>query len=97
MISQRLSRAVEHYKSPSPAALAAQQMIDKGMSVAPGQVMRFVLTRGKPGVWALGCGELDGRTVDVGRYVVLLERAVETVSKLFGRPTPKGAAEYLDA
>ena len=83
VISQRLSRAVEDYKSPSPAARAAQQMIDNGISVAPGQVMRFVLTRGKPGVWALGCGELDGRTVDVGRYVKVLIRAVGSILDVF--------------
>jgi hypothetical protein len=27
--------------------------------------MRFVYTRGHPGVWAVGCGELDVMTVDV--------------------------------
>ena len=53
------------------------------MSIAPGQVMRFVLTRGKPGVWALGCGELDGRTVDVGRYVELLARTIDTITSPF--------------
>lgn len=97
VISQRLSRAVEDYKSLSPAARAAQQMIDKGMSVAPGQVMHFVLTRGKPGVWAFGCGELDGRIVDMGRYVELLERAVETVLKSFGKSTSNSVADYLAA
>jgi DNA polymerase elongation subunit (family B) len=80
VISQRLSQAVEHYKSPSPAAWAAQQMIDKGMPVAPGQVMHFVLPRGgMSGVWALGCGELDGRTEDVN----LLNRAVRSVLDIF--------------
>ncbi len=75
LITQHLSREVVAYKSPSPAARAARQWIEAGKSVAPGQVMKFVYTRGKPGVWAYGCGELDGRTVDVRKYVELLERA----------------------
>ncbi|RPH59458.1 MAG: hypothetical protein EHM81_08165, partial [Chloroflexi bacterium] len=79
VITQRLSREVAAYKSPSPAARAAKQWLEAGKSVAPGQVMKFVFTRGKPGVWAYGCGELDERTVDIGRYVELLNRAAETV------------------
>jgi DNA polymerase-2 len=83
VVSQRLSRAVDEYKSPPPAARAARQWLEAGKSVSPGQVMRFVYTRGHPGVWALGCGELDGRTVDVGRYLTLLNRAVGTVLDIF--------------
>lgn len=83
VISQRLSRAVEDYKSPSPAARAAQQWLEAGKSVAPGQVMRFVYTRGHPGIWAFGCGELEGRVVDVRRYMTLLNRAVGSVLDIF--------------
>ncbi len=79
VITQRLSRDVNAYKFPSPAARAARQWIDAGKSVAPGQVMRFVFTRGKPGVWAAGVGELDERTVDVGRYIRLSESAAGTI------------------
>lgn len=79
LITQRLSREVEAYKSPSPAARAARQWMDAGKSVAPGQVMKFVYTRGAPGVWAYGCGALNTRPVDVGRYVQLVERAAGTV------------------
>lgn len=83
VVSQRLSRTVDEYKSPPPAARAARQWLEAGKSVAAGQVMRFVYTRGHPGVWAVGCGELDGRTVDVGRYLTLLNRAVGTVMDIF--------------
>ena len=78
-MSQRLSRAVDAYKSPPPAACAARQWLEAGKPVSPGQVMHFVYTRGQPGVWAVGCGELDGRTVDVRRYLTILARAVDTV------------------
>jgi DNA polymerase II len=79
VITQRLSREVEDYKSPPPAARAARQWLEAGKPVSPGQVMRFVYTRGQPGVWAPGCGELDGRMVDVDRYLTILERAIDTV------------------
>jgi DNA polymerase-2 len=83
VITQRLSRDVDAYKSPSPAARAAQQWVAAGKSVAPGQVMRFVFTRGKPGVWAVGCGELDSRTVDTGMYAELAERTARTILDSF--------------
>jgi DNA polymerase-2 len=79
LVTQRLSRDLEGYKTPSPAARAARQLVGMGKSVAPGQVMRFVLTRGKPGVWAYGCGEFDRRTLDLGKYGELLERATSTI------------------
>jgi len=83
VVSQRLSRAVEDYKSPPPAARAARQWLEAGKSVAPGQVMRFVYTCGHPDVWAVGCGELDGRMVDMGRYLKLLNRAVGSILDIF--------------
>ena len=89
VIAQRLSRDVDKYQSPSPAARAARQWVEAGKSVAPGQVMRFVFTRGKPGVWAVGVGELDARKVDVGKYAELVERAVDTIIQIFN-----GAERY---
>jgi DNA polymerase elongation subunit (family B) len=79
LVSQRLSRELDSYKTPLPAARAARQLVEMGKAVAPGQVIRFVYTRGKPGVWAYGCGEFDQRTLDVDQYSVLLERAVRTI------------------
>jgi DNA polymerase-2 len=83
LISQRLSREVDSYKSPSPAARAARQLVERGKSVAAGQTMRFVLMRGKPGVWAYGCGEFDLRTLGVDQYAALLERAARTLLDSF--------------
>lgn len=79
VVTQNLSRAVQDYKSPSPAARAARQLLEAGQEPAPGQRIRFVYTRGRPGVWAYGAGRLDPRTVDIARYARLLERAVRTV------------------
>lgn len=80
LVSQKLSKELEAYRTPSPAARAAMQVQDAGKSVAPGQSMRFIYTRGKPSVWAWGADMLlDPRRVDTDRYCVLLNREVETV------------------
>ena len=85
LVTQHLSRAPEAYKTSSPAARAAMQLQQAGKTVAPGQTMRFVFTRGKPGVWAYGCGELDIRTVDTAMYARLLERAAQSVLESFSQ------------
>ncbi len=79
---QSLSRAVEAYTTPSPAARAAMQLQATGRYVAPGQFMRFVFVRGneRVRVWELG---VDARTVDIKRYIALLDRAVSSVVGVF--------------
>lgn len=75
VVIQSLSRAVESYTSPSPAACAAMQLQAAGHTVAPGQFMRFVFIRGdeRVRVWEL---DVDERTVDINRYCTLLDRAI---------------------
>jgi len=75
VVIQSLSRSVECYTSPSPAARAAMQLQAAGHTVAPGQFLRFVFISGDERVraWDLG---MDARMVDVKRYCVLLDRAV---------------------
>ncbi len=80
VVTQKLSRELEAYKSPSPAARAALQLQMAGRQVAPGQSMRFLFTRGRPGVQAWELGEaLDPGRVDTTRYCSLLDRAIRTV------------------
>jgi DNA polymerase-2 len=84
IVRQTLSRELEAYRSPSPTALAAQQLAEYDKDLRPGQVVRFVYTLGKPGVRAWDIpGELDGRTIDIARYSTLLERATETIFQPF--------------
>lgn len=82
VITQSLSRAVESYRSPSPAARAAMQLQSTGHEVAAGQFMRFVFIRGEKRVraWELG---VDARIVDVKRYCTMLDRAVESLTSVF--------------
>jgi len=80
IVRQKLSRGLEGYKSPSPAARAALQLQAIGRQIAPGQSVQFLFTRGGSGVQAWELGEaLDYRRLDTKRYCALLDRAIETV------------------
>lgn len=80
LISQKLSRELGKYRTPSPAARAASQLARVGKNVSPGQRVRFLLTRGEPGVraWDLPINPAP-RTLDVKRYQELILRACKTV------------------
>ena len=80
LVAQKLSRELGEYSSPSPAARAVRQLQAAGKVIRPGQRVRFLYTRGKPGVRAWDVPEPpDTRSLDVKRYQTLLTRAVETV------------------
>ena len=80
LVSQKLSRELTEYSSPSPAARAVWQMQAAGRTVRPGQRVRLLFTLGKPGVRAWDApGQPDPRSVDLPRYRTLLERAVQAV------------------
>ena len=82
MITQSLSREVVRYKTPSPAARAARQLMVMGKTAAPGQFMRFAFVRGKERVraWELG---VDPRMADVEMYKLLMERATDEIMSMF--------------
>ncbi len=85
VVSHRLSREIQEYKTFSPAARALQQIQAIGKDLRPGQRVRFVYTRGRPGVYAWDLPEPpDPRTIDLERYAVLLLRAAHTVLGPFG-------------
>jgi DNA polymerase-2 len=80
LLAQKLSRELEDYRTPSPAARAALQLAKTGRTLRPGQRVRFLLTRGEPGIRAWDLPEPpDPRTLDVPRYRALVQRAAETV------------------
>jgi DNA polymerase-2 len=82
VVTQNLSRDLTQYRCPSPAARAGLQGGAAGRSVAAGQFMRveYVLGPQRVRAWEMG---VDPRTVDVGRYGVLLEGAVAEVMGMF--------------
>lgn len=80
IVRQKLSRELDNYRSPSPAARAARQLQEKGRQIAPGQSVEFLYIRGGCGVWAWDLGEtLNSGRLDTKRYCELLNRAMQTV------------------
>jgi len=80
IIRQRLSRSIEAYRTPSPAARAALQLQAQGRHFAPGQSLEFLFARNASGVHAWEMEEtLDPGRLDTKRYYRLLDRAIETV------------------
>ncbi len=80
IIKQRLSRSLDGYRSPSPAARAALQLQAQGRQFAPGQSIEFLFTRSGSGVHAWELEQaLDPGRLDTKRYFRLLDRAIQTV------------------
>ncbi len=84
VVRQRLSRVLEAYHSPSPAAIAARQLEQAGKTLKPGQAARFLYTRGEPGVlaWDLPAPP-DPRTLHLARYRQLMLRAAQAILQPF--------------
>jgi DNA polymerase-2 len=85
LVAQKLSRALDEYRTPSPAARAAAQLAAVGKHRRAGQRVRFLYTLGEPGVhaWDLP-NPPDWRSLDLARYQELLVRAVGAVVQPFG-------------
>ena len=85
VIAQTLSRALDAYIVPSPAARAAAQLRRAGKEIRPGQRIRFVYTCGSPGVAAWDLPDLPARDqLDIARYRTLMLRAAHAVLQPFG-------------
>jgi DNA polymerase-2 len=90
VVRQTISRELDLYKAPSPAAVAARQLQALGKSLRPGQSVRFVYTLGETRLraWDLP-GKMDPRTVDTREYRKLLLRAAESILTPFNiKPEP---------
>jgi DNA polymerase II len=87
LVSQRISREIEDYRSLSPAARAAAQLKEAGKLVKPGQRVRFLYMIGHPGVhaWDLPM-QPNTAALDTARYRTLLLRAAAEVLEPFGAP-----------
>lgn len=85
LISQTLSREIEEYATPSPAARAARQLQNAGKPRYPGQRIQFIYTRGECGVHAWDLPTFPKpESIDTERYTELTLRAVDTVLQPFG-------------
>ena len=78
IVTHRLSRKADEYQVLTPAARVAIQLTAAGVELSPGEMLRFVYVPGPEKVRAWD-GDLGDQTYDVGAYVELLTRAVESV------------------
>jgi DNA polymerase II len=85
LVTQKLSRVLDDYRTPSPVARAVAQLVAAGKTISPGQHVRFLYTRGEPGVhaWDLPTPP-DPASIDTARYAELLLRAGSTLLGPFG-------------
>jgi DNA polymerase-2 len=80
VVTQKLSREVDEYKSPSPAAVAVGQLAQIGKQTSPGEHVYLLLTRGDPGAWAWYLpGPFEPGSLDLARYRTLLIRAAWSI------------------
>jgi DNA polymerase-2 len=85
LVSQRVSRAADEFRASSPAARALAQLACTGQQRRPGQRVRFIYTRGAPGVYAWDLPTPpDPSAVDTARYAELLVRAADTILRPLG-------------
>jgi DNA polymerase-2 len=85
LVTQRLSRALDEYKTPSPAARAAAQLAAVGKPLRAGQRVRFFITLGEPGVYAWDLPQpVNPLALDVLRYTELALRAAAAVVQPLG-------------
>lgn len=80
IVHQTVSRTLNEYRAPVPAFSALEQLDYAGKPLRPGQTVRLIYTLGIPRAHAWDAGKaLDARRVNLARYRLLLERAVDTV------------------
>jgi DNA polymerase-2 len=80
LVSHRLSKVIEAYRVSTAAARAVAQLQAAGKSLQPGQSVRFLYTRGYPGVFAWDQpAQPDPQMLDLHRYQELLLRAASAV------------------
>ena len=85
LVSARMSRPLEKYKSPSPAARAAAQLSKYGKTVEPGQRVPLLFIRGDQRAWAWDQPEeFNPKMLDMVVYRKLLIRAASDVFQPFG-------------
>ncbi len=85
LVSQKVSRELDSYHSPSPAARAAAQIVSTGKIIRPGQMIKFLYMQNAPRIQAWDIPQsTKGYVPDQQIYVKLLLRAVSTILSPFG-------------
>jgi len=85
LVTQTLSRELNDYRIPSPAARAARQLQSIGKNIRMGQRIQFIYTGTKQGVRAWDLPEpFNHALIDIPKYKELLFRAVHEVLQPLG-------------
>jgi DNA polymerase-2 len=85
LVAQKLSRELSEFRTPSPVARAAAQLQAVGKTTSPGERVRFVYTRGEPGVYAWNLPEPPNpASIDIQRYSELSLRGAADMLAPFG-------------
>ena len=86
IVSQKVSRELDSYRTPPPAARAAAQMVASGKTIRPGQMIKFLYMQYPPRIQAWDIPQPDSHIYipDQQIYIKLLLRAVSTILKPFG-------------
>lgn len=86
VVTSRVSHELDSYRSPTPAARAARQILEQANKrTRPGQKVRFLYTTGESGVkaWELP-GKIGSDELDRVKYTELLARAAASIFHPFG-------------
>jgi DNA polymerase II len=85
LVTQTLSRELDEYRVPSPAARAARQLQAMGKNIQMGQRIQFIYVTTKEGVHAWGSSAtFNPNWIDRSKYRELLFRAVYEVLQPLG-------------
>jgi DNA polymerase II len=85
LVTHKVSRQLDEFRSPSPAARALHQLYKTGKVLKPGQHVRFLYMRGEPGVFAWNRPDPpDPACLDLAYYSQLFLRAAGTILQPFG-------------
>ncbi len=86
VVTSRISHELEDYRSPTPGARAAMQLLEtSGKRVRPGQKMRFLYMRSSPDVCPWETAEkIEVKDIDSVKYIELMARAASSVLHPFG-------------
>jgi DNA polymerase-2 len=85
LVTHKVSRKLEEFRSPSVAAQALTQLQGIGKLLEPGQHVRFLYLRGEPGVHAWDLPQApDPAALDTDYYSLLFVRTAATILQPFG-------------
>ena len=90
VIRHKLSRSLDEYLTPTPASIAAQELVRNGTTPGAGEIIEFVHTKGEipARLWQLNSG-ISRKEIAPRLYLRIFDRATDTVLGLFQQKFPE--------